>query len=58
MRKFFSNCKRVLRVARKPGKDEYLQVAKVTGLGILLIGLLGFIIMLLGYFSGGAQVAT
>lgn len=57
MRKFLSNCKRVLRVARKPDKDEYLQVAKITGLGILLIGFIGFIIMLLGYFSGGAQVA-
>ncbi len=48
MRNFLSNCKRVLRVARKPGKGEYLQVAKITGLGILLIGFIGFIIMLVG----------
>ena len=57
MRKFLSNCKRVLRVARKPDKDEYLQVAKITGLGILLVGFIGFIIMLVGYFIGGT-VAT
>jgi protein transport protein SEC61 subunit gamma-like protein len=34
----------VLRVARKPDKEEYLDIAKVTGLGILLIGLIGFVI--------------
>ncbi len=54
MQKFFSNCKRVLRVARKPDKSEYLQVAKITGLGILLIGFIGFIIMLVGVFLGAA----
>ena len=43
------DCKRVLRVARKPGKSEYFTIAKITGLGILLIGFLGFIIMLVSY---------
>lgn len=52
MRKFFSNCKRVLRIARKPDKSEYLQVAKITGLGIVLIGFIGFLIMLVGVFLG------
>jgi len=37
---------RVLRLARKPDTKEYNQVAKVTGLGILLIGLVGFAIKL------------
>ncbi|MDI6642914.1 MAG: protein translocase SEC61 complex subunit gamma [Candidatus Hodarchaeaceae archaeon] len=48
MRKFFHNCWRVLRVAKKPDKNEYLQVAKVTGLGILLVGFVGFMVMFLG----------
>jgi len=52
MRRFLSNCKRVLRIARKPGKDEYLQVAKITGLGITLIGFIGFLILLVGVFLG------
>ncbi len=52
MRRFISNCKRVLRIARKPGKDEYLQVAKITGLGITLIGFIGFMILLVGVFLG------
>lgn len=52
MRRFLSNCKRVLRIARKPEKDEYLQVAKITGLGIALIGFIGFLILLVGVFLG------
>ncbi|MBA7631822.1 MAG: protein translocase SEC61 complex subunit gamma [Hadesarchaea archaeon] len=56
MRRFLSNCKRVLRIARKPGKDEYLQVAKITGLGITLIGLIGFLILLVGVFLGTTTV--
>ncbi|MBU7032220.1 MAG: protein translocase SEC61 complex subunit gamma [Theionarchaea archaeon] len=35
---------RVLRLARKPDTKEYTQVAKITGMGILVIGLVGFII--------------
>ncbi|MBU7044020.1 MAG: protein translocase SEC61 complex subunit gamma [Theionarchaea archaeon] len=35
---------RVLRLARKPDTKEYSQVAKITGIGILLIGLVGFLI--------------
>ena len=52
MRRFLSNCKRVLRIARKPDKNEYLQVAKITGLGILLIGFIGFLMILVGVFLG------
>lgn len=52
MRRFLSNCKRVLRIARKPDKNEYLQVAKITGLGIAIIGFIGFLILLVGVFLG------
>lgn len=45
MRKFLQNCRRTLQVAKKPDKSEYLQVAKITGLGILLVGAVGFAIM-------------
>lgn len=37
---------RVLRLSRKPDTKEYTQVAKITGLGILLIGAIGFAIKL------------
>ncbi len=35
---------RVLRMARKPSKEEFNQTAKTTALGLLVIGLIGFII--------------
>jgi len=34
---------RVLKLARTPSTDEFLQVAKIAGAGILLIGFLGFL---------------
>lgn len=40
-------------MARKPGKEEYSQTMKVTGLGILLIGFVGFVIMIIGYLVQG-----
>lgn len=54
MREFLQNCKRMIRIARKPADDEYVKVAKITGLGILLIGFLGFAVMLVSYFLQGA----
>lgn len=36
--------KRVLQLARRPGKDEFLRVAAITGGGAILIGILGMII--------------
>ena len=38
---------RVLKMARKPTDEEYSKTSKITGLGILLIGGLGFVIFLL-----------
>ena len=38
---------RVLRMARKPTSDEFSKVVTVTGLGLILIGALGFLIYLM-----------
>ena len=38
---------RVLKMARKPTNDEYSKTSKITGLGIILIGGLGFLIFLI-----------
>ena len=35
---------RVLKMTRKPTNEEYEKTAKITGLGILLFGALGFVI--------------
>jgi len=47
LRQFITECGRVLRVARKPSKKEYWTVAKVSAIGILIIGLIGFILHLI-----------
>ncbi len=38
---------RVLKLTRKPTREEFTMIAKVAGAGILLVGLIGFIIYLL-----------
>lgn len=43
---FLKQCERVLRISKKPDNDEYKTVAKVTGIGIIIIGLIGFVITL------------
>ena len=48
LKSFFLQSKRVLKITKKPGKEEYKITLKVSGLGILLIGLIGFIIYIIG----------
>lgn len=47
IKSFLIECKRVLKVTRKPDKKEFGITVKVTALGILLIGLIGFIIIMI-----------
>ena len=44
--------RRVLQVARKPGKDEFIDSSKKCIIGIALIGAVGFSIFLLFGFLG------
>ena len=44
---FIKQSKRVLKVARKPDREEFLNFSKVTAIGIAIIGVIGFIIVLL-----------
>lgn len=46
LKRFIYDCKIALRVTRKPAKDEYKTVLKTAGLGILVIGLIGFLIQM------------
>ena len=50
--KFIKDSKRVLKVSRKPDTQEYLEFAKITALGILVIGVIGFVIVLIGQLIG------
>ena len=47
IKKFFAQCKKVVRITKKPSKMEYQTIVKVSGLGILLIGLVGFLLQML-----------
>ena len=37
---------RVLKMARKPTDEEYAKTSKITGVGILIVGGLGFVVWL------------
>ncbi len=41
---FFLKCKRVWHTLKKPGKKEYWMIAKVSAIGILILGTLGFLL--------------
>ncbi len=43
LKRFGKECMRVLKVTKKPGKEEYKTIVKVSGIGILIIGLVGFL---------------
>lgn len=43
---------RVLQVAKRPDRDEYYNVARITGLGIIVIGVIGFIISIIAQLLG------
>ena len=44
LKSFIIESKRVYTITKKPSNEEFKVIVKVTALGILLIGLLGFII--------------
>ncbi|MEK6823564.1 MAG: protein translocase SEC61 complex subunit gamma [Nanoarchaeota archaeon] len=46
IKSFFNKCKRVWYTLKKPTKDEFEKVAKISAIGILILGLIGFIIAL------------
>ncbi len=41
---FFIQSKRVWHILRKPSNEEFKSIAKISAIGILALGLLGFII--------------
>jgi len=47
LREKFDMYKRTIEVARKPDKEEFVRSAKVTLIGITLIGVIGFILFVL-----------
>lgn len=44
---FLKMNRRVLQIAKRPDRDEYYNVARITGLGILVIGVVGFAVTMI-----------
>lgn len=47
IRSFIQECARVLKVTKKPDALEFKTIVKVSGIGILVIGLIGFIVQMI-----------
>ena len=44
LKKFIDNCRHVLSISYKPSREEFSKSAKLIIIGILLMGLLGFMV--------------
>ena len=44
LREFIEQAKRLYRLAKKPTKEEIIRTAKITGMGIAILGLIGYVI--------------
>ncbi|MBI4052816.1 MAG: protein translocase SEC61 complex subunit gamma [Candidatus Diapherotrites archaeon] len=52
VKKFVSDARRVFMISKKPDAQEFSVMAKVTALGIIVIGIIGFIVLLIFTLSG------
>ena len=44
--KFLKNSKRILKIANKPSRKEYWLIFKICGIGIVILGVLSYVIQL------------
>ena len=47
LRSFFSSARRLMQLAKKPGREELWLSIKICFLGVIVIGILGFIIKMI-----------
>ncbi|MFA4819524.1 MAG: protein translocase SEC61 complex subunit gamma [Candidatus Aenigmatarchaeota archaeon] len=53
LRSLIERMRRILLVSSKPDKNEYKQTVKITGLGFVVIGIIGFVIFIIVQLIGG-----
>ena len=46
LKSFTAECIRVLKITKKPTKEEFQVIVKVSGIGMMIIGMIGFLIQL------------
>jgi len=44
LKRFAIECRRVLKVTKKPDGDEFKTIVKISGIGLLVIGFIGFLL--------------
>ncbi|MGB9630466.1 MAG: protein translocase SEC61 complex subunit gamma [Candidatus Methanodesulfokora sp.] len=54
LKSFWEDVKRTIKVASKPTYDEIWQMFKITIIGFLIVGLIGFVFQLAGSLMAGA----
>lgn len=47
-----ANYKRVLKIASKPSKEEFLTAARICAIGMVVLGAIGFIFYLISVYTG------
>ncbi len=47
LKRFIYQCRIVLRVTKKPTKEEFKTIVKVSGIGIMIIGFFGFVLQMI-----------
>jgi protein transport protein SEC61 subunit gamma-like protein len=43
---------RVIKLSRKPRREEFVTIAKITGLGMIVVGIIGFLIRIAIQIAG------
>jgi len=46
LKAFYRECLRVFKITKKPNREEFTTIVKISGVGILIIGAIGFLIHL------------
>jgi len=47
---FITDAQRVLTVSKKPSTDEFMTMARITALGLLVLGILGYSVEFITFF--------
>ncbi len=47
---FLIECRRVLKITKKPDQKEFKTIVKISGVGMLVIGLIGFIVSIIASY--------
>ncbi len=47
IKRFVKETIRVLRITKRPGMEEFKSLTKVTGIGIAILGAMGFVVFLI-----------